>query len=138
MFDANDVRALLDQQLQTVSGLPDLETENTRYKPGNDVWCRSTLLPATSNVAAWGAGVTVQLQGIYQVDVIAPWGISTAETNALCKSILTAFFPGAVNITDGTNKVVITNISQLPAIEDKDSMFYMVPLQVQWNAYTKQ
>lgn len=138
MFDANDARALLDAHLQTVTGLPDLETENTRYTPTNDPWCRSTMLPAASSVAAFGGGVTLQLQGIYQVDVIAPWGTSTTNTSALCKSILQAFFPGAADITDGTNKVIVTSVSQLTAIEDKNNMMYMVPLQVQWTAYTKQ
>jgi hypothetical protein len=138
MFDANDARALLDAHLQTVSGLPDLETENTRYTPSNATWCRSTMLPAASNVAAWGGGVTLQLQGIYQVDVIAPWGTSTDQTNAICKSIVQAFFPGSASITDGTHTVIVTNVSQLTAIEDKNNMLYMIPLQVQWTAYTTQ
>jgi hypothetical protein len=136
MFDANDARALMDAHLQAVSGLPDLDTENTPYKPGNDIWCRSTMLPAASNVAAWGGGVTLQLQGIYQVDVIAPWGTTTTQTSAICKSIVQAFFPGGAEITDGTNKIIVTNVSQLPAIEDKDTMQYSTPLQVQWTAYT--
>jgi hypothetical protein len=136
MFDANDVRALLDTHLQTVSGLPDLETENTRYTPTNAVWCRSTMLPGPSNVSAWGGGVTLQLQGIYQVDVIAPWGTSTDSTNALCKSILSAFFPGSTHITDGTNTVTVNSVSQLTAMEDKETMMYMIPLQIQWVAYT--
>lgn len=136
MFDSNDARTLLDAHLQTVSGLPYLETENTRYTPTNATWCRSTMLPAASIVSAWGGGVTLQLQGIYQVDVIAPWGTSTDQTNSLCKSILTAFFPGSTEITDGSSRVIVTSVSQLTAMEDKDNMLYMIPLQIQWIAYT--
>jgi hypothetical protein len=132
MFDSNDVRTLLDAHLQTVSGLPDLVTENKRYTPQNVVWCRSTLLPARSTTPVLGQ--RVQLQGIYQVDVIVPAGSDTTTSAPLCKSIASAFFPGTT-VTDGTYVVTLNNITQLPGMVD-EQMNYSVPLQVEWFVLT--
>lgn len=132
MFDANDVRALLDAHLQTVAGLPDLVTENTRYTPQDTTWTRSTLLPARSITPVLGQ--RVQLQGTYQVDVIVPAGTDTTASGPLCKAIMSAFFPGTT-VTDGTNVVTINNITQQVSMVD-DQMNYMVPLQIEWFVLT--
>lgn len=136
MFDSNDARTLLDACLASVQGLPDLVTENRTYAPGNNPWCRSTLLPARSTTPMWGAGVTLMLTGIYQVDVIVPAGSDTTASSPICKAVMSAFFPGTTNITDGTHTVIITNITQLGAMVDEE-MNYTVPLQIEWAVYTK-
>jgi hypothetical protein len=132
-FSINSVRKLLDAALLEVAGDIPVQTENTKISPGIDPWMRSTLLPATSEVVAFGAGAVVKMQGIYQIDLFYPSGVGLDPVSEMAEAIEAAFFPGA-SITDGTQVINIDNISQFAASVDAN-LNYCVPIRVQWFSY---
>lgn len=135
-FNINTIRTLLDAHLLSVAGDVPVQTENTRITPGVDPWMRSTVLPANSQVAAFGGGVVLKAQGIYQVDLMYPAGVGLDAVSAMAEAVCGAFFAGT-QLTDGSQVVLTTNVSQFAAQVDAQ-MNYSVPLRIEWQSYVTQ
>ena len=51
------IQSILDTQLQTTTDLPTFSEENKNFKPtATEAWCRSTLLPAETEIIGVGQG----------------------------------------------------------------------------------
>lgn len=135
MFSVNNVRALLDAHLAAVQGLPDLVTENVTYDATSAPYVMSAMLGGPTQVAAMGDGSPVlRMSGGYQVSLVFPAGVGMDDINVLADAILAAFYPGTVNLTDGSTFVRVNNIQQLTGYVD-ESLSFILPVQVDWSAY---
>jgi hypothetical protein len=131
----NKIRKALDAALLAVVGLPQLQTENTYFNAGVDPWCRSMVIPAQSIPVLFGAGVTLQVRGIYQVDLFYPGAGNTDEVSAVADAICQAFFVGSQFSLDD-QVVTVTNITQFGASVDA-GLNYCVPLRIEFSSYVK-
>jgi hypothetical protein len=131
----HDIRSLLDTQLQTVSDLPSLQTENSRLELiGNKKtpWVRSTLLPAEPVDLNVGHIGKVSYRGLYQVDLMYPMGASAADANAMAAEVTDALPRGYMQ-TIGTGILQI-DMSWQEAASIMDT-WYVVPVVVRWVVY---
>lgn len=125
-------QTLLDAHLATVSGIPSIQTENTRFTDVEAPWVRTTLLPALSALQTVGANAVRKYMGIYQVDVIYPEDVGFAPGRTMADAVVAAF-PIGLFLTDGTITVQIemaTAMSALPLLT-----FTYIPVQIQWAVY---
>lgn len=100
------IHTSLDTQLQTVTGLPTLQIENTRK--GNDKrtkeWTRSTLLPTKTSIETLGPLGYNKLKGLYQIDIFYPEDASYGDTFDMAELVLAKFIIG-----DNLNGINILN-----------------------------
>lgn len=131
-----EIQAALDTQLLTVTGLPVLQTENTRFDGSKNVpaFCRSTLLPAQTTVIGLGAGsaAQTQMQGLYQVDVFYPQDSGTTAARTLADAVV-AVFPVGLRLVEGSSTVTVEVASVMTAYSI--NKYYCVPVRIQWNVY---
>lgn len=127
-----DIRALLDTQLQTVSNLPSLQTENTRLNPGGLPFVRSTLLPAEPTPLTVGPNGIDEHQGLYQVDLFYPQDHGVGTPGALAASVL-AMFPRGLILSTGTACMHVKMSWQEVAYQVNN--WYVTPITIRWVAY---
>ncbi len=129
-----EIKAALDAQLQTISGLPALQTENTRLDASSNLagWVRATIAPAQSEVISLGVGAMKVVQGLYQVDVFCPMdkGDSTART--LADAVVDAF-PIGLRLVQGSTTVIVDIASVMTAYNVNKN--YCIPVRVRWSVY---
>lgn len=125
--------AALVAQLQTVDGLPKLQTENTGIiLEGETVFVRATNLytrPSQLTVGATGRDLH---QGIFQVDVFVPTDIGTTTANGLVEKIISAF-PRGLQLGSGVEKIRIRMVYRSTALRLNDQ-FHQVPVSIEWAA----
>ena len=125
------IQSLLDTQLQSLSGLPPLQLENTVNIGKTGVsFSRATLLPAAKSQASVGISGQDLIRGIYQVDLFVPQDTGSASVNALADSVVD-HFPRGLALASGEVVVHINTASRLTG--GRMEPFYSVPVQVQWS-----
>lgn len=128
-----EIQELLDAELVTVPGLPTLQTENTRFKLVNGVpWCRSTLLPAETNIVTLGTTGYDELNGLLQVDLFFPGDTGYATASALADAVMAVFTKGK-QLPGATINVEIEKSWRLSA--RTFDTFYSIPVLVSWRGY---
>lgn len=122
-------QSALDGVLRGVSGLPELQLENTRIdRKGRATtpFVRSTLLPREPIQLTIGEGGKNIYGGLYQVDVFYPIDAGKAALNTTVDAIVSAFYrqqlSGGVTIHLAWSEV-----------GRRDEPFYTVPVFVRWS-----
>jgi hypothetical protein len=134
MIDYNTIRTLLDTNLKTVVGLPQLATENIRVTTTNAMpWCRSTLITSEPSPLTVGYDGMNQHKGIYQVDLFYPQDYGTTDVSAISKLVINAF-PRGLTLTDGTTNIHVTMTWQLTAYTVQQA-WYAVPVSIRWSSF---
>ena len=129
------IQTILDTQLQTVPNLPSFTAENIKSKPESTIpWCRSTLLPAESQILGVGQGGQRKDQGLYQIDLYYPQNSGLGLIQAMADLVMNTFTRG-LYYTSGTTKVLIDNIYRLPANSLMQTAFYHQPIMIRWSYY---
>lgn len=126
-----EIQAALDAQLATVTGLPELQRENTRLNRGGRAttpFTRATFLPGQATQLTVGQNGVNRYSGLYQVDLFYPMDTGAATINAMADSVLAAF-PRATVLGDEFK--VHCTIAWREAGR-RDEPFYAVPVLVQW------
>jgi hypothetical protein len=127
------ITSILNTHLLTVSGLPTFQEENTLYKPANTAaWCRSTLLPAVTEVASIGPQGRERKNGLMQIDLfyINNSGYSNAITMA---DTIVASFSKGLYLTDGTFTLMVER-SYIESAKPFPN-YYQLPVIVEWECY---
>ena len=132
----SEIHALLDAQLNTVSGLPTLAIEDLRVQNDpNAAWARSVLISARTMAETIGINSAARYQGIYQIDIYYPsgQGWNVGGKMMMADSVIQAFNTGTqLNSSD-----VFLNISSSylnPAISDLNSKYYRISISAEWFA----
>lgn len=124
------IQAILDTQLKTVVGLPTLQLENTQNVGiTGKAFSRATLLPARSYQMNVGPGGTMQLLGLYQIDLFYPINTGVSTINAMVDAVIAAFPKGFLTDADGV--VVQIDVSWRETGR-RVEQFYSVPVAVSW------
>lgn len=135
MINYSAVQTILNTQLKTVVGLPTYTEENVKAVPDSTVpWCRSTLLPAETQIIGIGTGGQRKDQGLYQIDIYWPQNSGSLDANTMGDLIQNSFVRGTYYI-NGTVKVLIDSVYRLPAGPLTGTVFYHIPLMVRWSYY---
>ena len=127
-----NIRVLLDTQLNTVIGLPSRQSENTLVVLDGTEWCRSSLLAAEPNALTVGPNGTDEHQGLFQVDLFYPQNGGTVDVSNVAEDVMTAFKRGSI-FTDGSVKVHVRMVWQQVAYQV--DTWYAVPVVIRWVAY---
>lgn len=129
-----DIQNALDTQLATITTLPPLQTENTRFLANTNVtaFTRATLLPAQSAVISLGVGAQRQLSGIYQVDVFVPSDSGTVQARLIADQIVSTFAVGT-RLISGDTTVIIDVASVMGSYSV--NKYYCLPVRVLWSTY---
>ena len=128
------IQNLLDTRLQTISGLPTLELENTTIDVTSNktAWVRSTLLPAESTLVTVGSTAIREFQGYYQVDCFYPTGNGSNAAHVLADTVVSTF-PIGLTLNNGAVTVYIQMASA--TVGYKVTKYYCVPVRIQWSCY---
>jgi hypothetical protein len=130
------IQTLLDAQVQTISGLPVLQTENNRLNATTNLasFVRTTLLPAASSILTLGSGANAMrlLTGLYQVDVFYPLDTGSSAARTLADTVVSTF-PTGLRLTQGAVTVAVEVASVMTAYSI--NKYYCVPVRVQWTVY---
>jgi hypothetical protein len=129
-----EVQSALDTQLRTVSGLPTLQVENTRFNASSNVaaFVRATLILSESAYISCGPNGIKQTPGTYAIDVFYPLDTGATAARTLADVIAASFIHGAV-LTSGTTSVNINTSSIMTGFTV--NKYYCVPVRVTWNVF---
>lgn len=129
-----NLQTALDTHLQTLTGLPTLQTENTRnVGRTGESFARATLLPARPTQASVGQHGRDLRRGLYQVDLFVPMDGGTASVNALADSVIEHFPRGLVLTASDTNVAIELAYRE---VGQRVEQFYMLPVIVVWWSLT--
>ncbi len=105
----SNIQAALDTKLATLSGLPSVAWDNTKFIPTlGTTFLRPTLLPASSSL--FTLNEVRRNPGIYQVDIFTEVEKGPSAGLALADSIKT-LFEGARRLTAGADTIFIKQVS---------------------------
>lgn len=126
------VQTALVNKLQTLTGLPPLQAENTRnIGKAGQTFVRATLLPAATQQLSVGVNGRDQLSGLFQVDIFIPQDTGVSPANALADQII-AHFPRGTVLTEAG---VTTHVQRAwRQTGGRVETFYQVPVVIQWVA----
>jgi hypothetical protein len=131
-----DIRAALEQQIASVTGIPSAANrswENVRFKPTTGTsWVRMTLQPGESRPAIRGANPVLEYIGLFLVDVFVPEGTGPNAADVLADNIRNQFAPGT-DITENATTVRIRHSER--ADGQLDGPWYMVPVSISWYSF---
>jgi hypothetical protein len=131
----NDIRALLDTQLLTATGLPELQTENTRLEVNKrDPFVRSTLLPAEPSDLGVGPNAPIGYKGLYQVDLFYPMGDTASVANTVAHAVQLVLPRGYMAALDGATVQVDMSWQETATVIDS---WYVVPVVVRWSMFAR-
>lgn len=126
------IQTLLDTHLQTLTGLPPLQLENTRNIGVTGVaFSRATLLPARTTQVTIGINGKDEVKGLYQVDLFTPQDTGTATANALADDVMDHFPRGLVLTQSG---IYLHILRAWREVGRREAPFYNVPVLVEWSA----
>lgn len=118
-------------QLETVTGLPQLQKENTRIiLKGEQPYVRATLIRARPTQLTIGTTGRDLHQGIFQVSVFVATDTGTTAVNGLADSIIAAF-PRGLQLGPGIEKIRIRQAYRDTALRLNDQ-FHQVPVSIEW------
>lgn len=129
-----EVQSSLVTQLQTVTGLPALQPENTlinRKGQARTPYCRATLLPASSFQRSVGVNGKDEFPGLFQVDLFYPLDAGKTAVNAMADLVVQAFRRNVIALSTSPRQLVIHNAWVEAGISEEP--YYNVPVVVRWS-----
>lgn len=107
--------------------------ENIEFKPGKNIYLRSHILPAATDVLDL-AGTMKVYKGIFQVDIVAPAGTGKTKAGDIADSIIKAF-PNNLELSEGAFTVWVDGEpNRMRALSD--STRYLIPVSIDYRADT--
>lgn len=126
-----DIEGALLTRLSVMPGVPSIAVENIDFKPdAGTLYFRTTLLPAPTVQASLGSSGMDVSEGILQVDIFIPDGQGKSPQ---ADAVADWFKRGTV-LTQNSLSVRIVSASIAPGF--KDETFYIIPVEIRWQAYT--
>jgi hypothetical protein len=136
MTAMTDIRAALEQQLVTVTGIPSSSNrawENVRFEPTpGTTWVRMQIIPAAMRPSVRGPSPQLLYEGIFLVDIFAPEGNGANGADVLADAIRDEFTVDDV-LTENTTNVRFRWSERGQGLID--SPWYQVPVTVNWYSY---
>ena len=134
MSNIDIIRIALETRLGTLSGLPDVAYQNTKYEPTRGTpYIRPTLMVGTGGLPVnVGQDSSLLWTGIYQIDIFRPKGEGTGDGYDLATNIQT-HFKNATILTESGQQVRIRHSQVRTGKEDGD--WYKIPVDVTWYAF---
>lgn len=126
-----NLRAALDNHLNTMVDAPAISWENHGLDQNNEVYLTQFLLPAETITVGIEEGGSDVLAGIYQVTVNVPKGSGKSAYLVETKKVKDRF-PRSSKIDYSGTRIVIQKIWSNSAIEDAN--FYRVPISIRYRA----
>lgn len=124
------IQSLLDTHLQTLSGLPALQLENTRNIGQTGIpFSRATLLPARATQATVGLQGRDSRTGLYQVDLFYPLDAGISTINTMADSVIDHFPRGLALIDNGLRVHTLVCWRETGR---RIEPFYSIPVVVEW------
>lgn len=108
--------------------------------PDQTLYLEPKLLPGQSRVATLGAAGYVEVQGIFQISVIAPAGRGWKEAQDKADALCTLYAKGT-QLTSGAYTIRILRVWEGPALIDvtagwkTSAKSYCIPISVHWSVY---
>ena len=129
----DDIRAALETNLSSVSGLPSVGWENVQFSPTTGTpYVKPRLIPTRREPAVRGTNPQMFYQGIYRVECYVPEDQGPSAGDELADKIIDAFEAA----TDVSYSGTIVSISYAEReMADIDGPFYMIPVNIGWYIY---
>lgn len=136
MVSENDVKTALDNALQacvTANNLPAIVLENSSDKTAvGKPWLRPTLLAAANNEISIGITGSTEFHGIYQVDVVYPFGAG-ADAAMATVDVIANYFKRGRSFSNNGHVVTIMGVpNSIPA--RIISNFYYKPVEILYSS----
>lgn len=126
-----NLRAALDNHLNTMTGAPPISWENKGLDQNGEVYLTQFLLPAETITVGQESGGSDVLAGIYQVTVNVPKGSGKAAYLTETEKVKARFLRGLKIDKNGT-RIMIHKTWSNGALVDEN--FYRVPISIRYRA----
>jgi hypothetical protein len=124
------IQTALVAHLKTLSTLPTLQEENSRFAPkSTDNYSRVTLLPAQPQQISVGTTGKDLLTGLLQVDIFVTLDSGIDAGNALADAVIAHFPRGQIVSHDNTSALCQRSWRQTAG---RFNTHYQIPVVVQW------
>ena len=129
----DDIRAALETNLISVSGLPSVGWENVQFSPTTGTpYVKPRLIPTRREPAVRGTNPQMFYQGIYRVECYVPEDQGPSAGDELADKIIDAF-EAATDVSYSGTIVSIRYAEREMA--EIDGPFYMIPVNIGWYIY---
>ena len=129
----DDIRAALETNLSSVSGLPSVGWENVQFSPTTGTpYVKPRLIPTRREPAVRGTNPQMFYQGIYRVECYVPEDQGPSAGDELADKIIDAFEAATDVSYSGT--IVSIRYAEIEMAEI-DGPFYMIPVNIGWYIY---
>lgn len=129
----DDIRAALETNLASVSGLPSVGWENVQFSPTTGTpYVKPRLIPTRREPAVRGTNPQMFYQGIYRVECYVPEDQGPSAGDELADKIIDAF-EAATDVSYSGTIVSIRYAEREMA--EIDGPFYMIPVNIGWYIY---
>lgn len=132
-----NIRAALEQQIATVSGIPSTANrawENVKFVPTTGTaWVKMALVPVTSRPAVLGPAPQIRHDGSFLVTLHLPEGAGPAGADALADAVRAAFTVDT-GLTSGGTTVRFRYAERSVAV--LDTPWYIVTVSISWYTYS--
>lgn len=129
----DDIRAALETNLSSVSGLPSVGWENVQFSPTTGIpYVKPRLIPTRREPAVRGTNPQMFYQGIYRVECYVPEDQGPSAGDELADKIIDAF-EAATDVSYSGTIVSIRYAEREMA--EIDGPFYMIPVNIGWYIY---
>lgn len=137
MGTTRDIRAALEQRLDTVSGFPNSANrhwENTRFKPTpGTTWAKLLLVPDTQRPAVRGPSPQIRYDGTFLIVIHYPEGLGAGLVDDMADDVRDAFTVDDV-LTENSTNVRFEWSERDDGIIDEP--WYIVTVSVKWYSYS--
>jgi len=129
----DDIRAALETNLSSVSGLPSVGWENVQFSPTTGTpYVKPRLIPTRREPAVRGTNPQMFYQGICRVECYVPEDQGPSAGDELADKIIDAF-EAATDVSYSGTIVSIRYAEREMA--EIDGPFYMIPVNIGWYIY---
>ena len=129
----DDIRAALETNLSSVSGLPSVGWEHVQFSPTTGTpYVKPRLIPTRREPAVRGTNPQMFYQGIYRVECYVPEDQGPSAGDELADKIIDAF-EAATDVSYSGTIVSIRYAEREMA--EIDGPFYMIPVNIGWYIY---
>lgn len=132
-----DIRAALESQVSSVSGIPSAANrawQNVRFEPTTGTtWVRMTLNPSRRRPQDVTATGLQRYDGLFLVDVFAPEANGPAAAETLADAVVDSFEAGTVLSSGG--QTIEIEWAEISTSAVADSPWFQVPITIKWKAF---
>jgi len=128
-----NLRAALDQHLNTMAGAPPIAWENRPFDPNDTIYLTAHLLPATPQSVGVESGGSDVAVGLYQITVNAKLGTGKAGYLPEVEKLV-ARFARSQTISYGDTTVALQLVYSSPAITGDN--YFHIPVSVRYRGLT--